>query len=173
MSWAPGITRAWIGSSSTPGRGPPWPSGIARLSPWAILEERNVLPCVSGSCNCLHLPDHCRFAAEREGGGLGWCVWRHGFADRLRPARFGHAAIESHHDLRCGFYGDVIDALDHGYAERGPRHVGVGRTNNEEGAGKDCAAQTGSSRASPGAGGPDERPGPAWHAPGPSQEIRS
>ena len=66
----------------------------------------------------MSLPDHCCFAAERQGGGSGGGFWRPGFADGFRAARVGDAVVEGDDDFGNFVYADVDFALDHRDAQR-------------------------------------------------------
>jgi hypothetical protein len=50
--------------------------------------------------------------AEWEGGGFGRGIWRNGFANGVRPPRFGHAFIEGDDGLGGSVHGYVAVAFD-------------------------------------------------------------
>jgi len=82
----------------------------------------------------LPLPDYCGFAAEREGGGFGWRVWRHGLADGIWPARFSDVAVEGNDDIGGAFHDYIAVAFDYGDPQRRFGYNGFGI-----GAGEECA----------------------------------
>src|SRR3954463_4349646 len=74
----------------------------------------------------LSVPDYCSVATKREGSGLGGRVWRHGFADGIRPARVGDVVVEGDDDLGGALYGHQPDAFGSGDEERRIRNDGPG-----------------------------------------------
>ena len=69
--------------------------------------------------SCLHLSDHCCFAAKRQGGGSGGSFWRDGLTDGVRSARISDAAFEGDDHFGNHLYGDFDVALDRGDAGNG------------------------------------------------------
>jgi len=62
----------------------------------------------------LPVPDCGGTATEWKGGGPGWSIWRHGFADGVRSTRLGDAAFEGDDGFGDSIHANVADAFDPG-----------------------------------------------------------